>query len=496
MPAVLTPQSKSILSLGSAIVALQVFLAIYVHEFVAGSQLLVLLGCLTGTCLIAISAMYYAITRISIPLSSAVAFAKQLSEGDLSLSGTKLQEDGKHEVLAHLLTLSEELFSIVSRVRISTTTIASTTAQMSRDNAALSTRTEAQAGSLEETASTMEQLTATVRVNADSAATAKGLIEQTKLKTAHGAEVMVNVVHTMDSIKQRSQKVNDIISLIDGIAFQTNILALNASVEAARAGENGRGFAVVASEVRSLAQRAATASKEVSTLIRDSFEAINDGNKLAIAAGSTMKEIKSSVDGIAEIIAEVTAASFEQSAGLESLNKAVAQLDNTTQQNAVMVEHAAQTATVLNEQAVDLLTWVGKFDLGEREFGNKNDAIALVREAVSHIAAAGVASFVEEVNKQSRGRFIDRDLYLLVIDITSGNLIAHGNNPRLIGTDGVQTRDADGKLFAKEMVATAINHGSGWVDYRFPHPLTQELKSKSSYVENASGLVIACGIYK
>lgn len=230
-------------------------------------------------------------------------------------------------------------------------------------NMDLSSRTEQQASSLEEAASSMEELTSTVKQNADNARQANQLAASASDIALKGGSVVAQVVETMSAIDGSSKKVVEIISVIDGIAFQTNILALNAAVEAARAGEQGRGFAVVASEVRSLAQRSAAAAKEIKSLIGDSVEKVDAGRKLVAEAGSTMGDVVESVKRVTDIMAEISAASQEQSAGIEQVNQAVSQMDQVTQQNAALVEEAAAAADSLHNQAQSLTQAVSVFRL-------------------------------------------------------------------------------------------------------------------------------------
>jgi methyl-accepting chemotaxis protein len=251
----------------------------------------------------------------------------------------------------------------VSAVRSSTDTIATASAQIAAGNLNLSSRTEAQAGSLEETASSMEELTSIVKTNADNARQARQFVVSAADHASRGGEVVTEVVSTMGAIKQSSGKIVEIIGVIDSIAFQTNILALNAAVEAARAGEQGRGFAVVAAEVRNLAQRSAGAAKEIKALIEDSVAKVDAGGRLVDQAGSTMSDIVGSVNKVAALMNEFAAASAEQSAGIEQVNIAIVEMDQSTQQNAALVEEAAAAAASLEEQAHQLSDAVGVFKL-------------------------------------------------------------------------------------------------------------------------------------
>lgn len=303
---------------------------------------------------------------ITRPLNQAVAIAKTVAAGDLSSHIDAHQADDE---TGHLLTALREmncnLVRIVSEVRADADTIATASSQIAAGNLDLSARTESQASSLEETASSMEQLTATVKQNSEHAGEANELAATASSVAVKGKSVIAQVVDTMTSINTSSKKVVDIIGVIDSIAFQTNILALNAAVEAARAGEQGRGFAVVATEVRNLAQRSATAAKEIKFLIGDSVARVESGTRLVDQACATMDEIVDSIGRVSHIMAEITSASHEQSAGIEQVNQAITQMDEVTQQNAALVEEAAAAAVDLQEKAGNLSHVVSVFKLGE-----------------------------------------------------------------------------------------------------------------------------------
>jgi methyl-accepting chemotaxis protein len=292
----------------------------------------------------------------------AVKIAGAIAEGDLTIDIRTASHDSDSLLFA-MKTMRDKLVGIVSQVRSGTDTINTASGEIAQGNLDLSSRTEEQASSLEETASSMEQLTSAVRQNADNARQANALAGAASDVAGKGGAVVGQVVQTMESINASSRKIVDIISVIDSIAFQTNILALNAAVEAARAGEEGRGFAVVASEVRNLAQRSASAAKEIKTLIGDSVEQVEIGSKLVHDAGKTMDEVVASVRQVADIMQEITAASAEQSAGIEQVNQAVLQMDQVTQQNAALVEEAAAAAESLQDQAQTLTELVGVFRL-------------------------------------------------------------------------------------------------------------------------------------
>ncbi|GAB3543059.1 methyl-accepting chemotaxis protein [Noviherbaspirillum agri] len=292
----------------------------------------------------------------------AASITHRIADGDLTAK-IDLKNNDTSSLLHALKTMSEGITQIISQVRTGTDNIVTASREIATGNQDLSARTEHQASSLEETASSMEELTSTVKQNADNARQANQLAVTASSIAVKGGDVVAQVVQTMGSINDSSKKIVDIISVIDGIAFQTNILALNAAVEAARAGEQGRGFAVVASEVRNLAQRSAAAAKEIKTLIGDSVEKVDAGSKLVTEAGTTMDEIVNSVKRVTDIMAEIMAASQEQSSGIEQVNQAIIQMDQVTQQNAALVEQAAAAAQSLQDEATRLAQEVSRFKL-------------------------------------------------------------------------------------------------------------------------------------
>ena len=322
-------------------------------------------------CALGVGAFFAWILTNSItkPLSEALELAETVASGDLRSQVIVEGSDEVSSLLAALKNMNDSLASTVGQVRTGTETITVASQEIASGNADLSSRTESQASSLEETASSMEELTSTVRQNADNARQANQLVVSASSVAVKGGAVVGQVVSTMGSIKESSRKIVDIIGVIDGIAFQTNILALNAAVEAARAGEQGRGFAVVAAEVRNLAQRSASAAKEIKSLIGDSVDKVDQGSRLVDEAGKTMDEIVTSVQHVADIMSEITAASQEQSAGIEQVNLAITQMDEMTQQNAALVEQAAAAAESMEEQAIALAQAVSVFKLaGSTQF--------------------------------------------------------------------------------------------------------------------------------
>jgi methyl-accepting chemotaxis protein len=306
----------------------------------------------------------WVLTRsITQPMQQAVESTEAISNGNLA---TDIKIDGKDEaarLLRALSVMQENLGRIVGKVRQGSESVATASSEIAQGNQDLSARTESQASALEETAASMEELSSTVKQNADNARQANQLALSASTVAVKGGEVVAQVVDTMKGINDSSKKISDIISVIDGIAFQTNILALNAAVEAARAGEQGRGFAVVASEVRSLAGRSADAAKEIKTLINDSVERVEQGTTLVDQAGVTMTEVVSSIRRVTDIMGEISAASSEQSAGVAQVGEAVTQMDQATQQNAALVEEMAAAASSLRTQAQELVGTVAVFKL-------------------------------------------------------------------------------------------------------------------------------------
>ncbi len=298
--------------------------------------------------------------------AAAAGVAKAVANGDLSLR-IALRPNDSSSMMVHLQLMQDSLARVVRKVRLGSEAVSSASVEIAQGNNDLSGRTEEQASALEETAASMEQLSATVKQNADSARQANQLAINASAVAAKGGEVVGQVVETMRGINDASRKIADIISVIDGIAFQTNILALNAAVEAARAGEQGRGFAVVATEVRSLAGRSAEAAKEIKALISASVARVESGTHLVDQAGVTMSEVVSSIQRVTDLMAEISAANGEQSAGVSQIGEAVVQMDQVTQQNAALVEEMAAAASSLKAQAQDLVRTVAVFKLDDDE---------------------------------------------------------------------------------------------------------------------------------
>jgi len=310
----------------------------------------------------------YVARRVVSNIMPVVRIATKASDGDLTDRVMVSSNDEIGDMGKAMNTMMDRLAEMVARVIDGSNNISSAAQQISEGNTSLSQRTEEQASSLEETASSMEEMTGTVKQNADSAAEAKQLADANRKRASGGAEVVTRTVKAMGEINDSSNRIADIIGTIDGIAFQTNLLALNAAVEAARAGEQGRGFAVVASEVRSLAQRSADAAKEIKKLIEDSVGKVKAGTQLVDESGKTLEEIIEGTQKVADIVAEIAAASIEQASGIDQVNNAITQMDNMTQDNAALVEEAAASSRSMQEQAAELRDLMSFFKI---ETGNR-----------------------------------------------------------------------------------------------------------------------------
>jgi len=334
-------------------------------------EVLITVGVAIGLAILLGIWMIRSITR---PITQAVAVADRIADGNLSGDISIHSNDEMGQLLRSLQRMQHSLVSTVSAVRTNAHGIAAASVQIATGNTDLSGRTEEQASALEETAASMEQFASTVKQNADNARQANQMAVSASSVAEQGGNVVSEVIQTMQSIDESSNKISEIISVIDGIAFQTNILALNAAVEAARAGEQGRGFAVVASEVRVLAQRSAEAAKQIKALITTSVERVEQGSLLADKAGQTMTEVVAAIRRVTDIMGEISAASQEQSAGMAQIGEAVTQMDQTTQQNAALVEEMSAAACSLSNQAQSLVIAVAAFKTSDQDQGRTGSA--------------------------------------------------------------------------------------------------------------------------
>ena len=345
------------------------------------------IGAMLGLAIVLTAVLAWALTRSIVrPLRSAVSVAQRVADGDLTVQVQAGGRDETGQLLKALSQMTQNLRTLVGEVAGGAYTVSDTSAQIAQGNVDLSQRTEEQASTLEETASSLEELTSTVTQNADNARQASQLAVGASEVARKGGLAVGQVVATMSGISESSRKIADIIGVIDSIAFQTQILALNAAVEAARAGEQGRGFAVVAAEVRNLAQRSAAAAKQIKTLIGDSVDKVDTGTRLVDAAGKTMEEIVGAVKQVTDLIAEIAAASQEQSAGIGQVNTAVTQMDQVVQQNASLVEEATAATDSMKDQAGSLLAMVSRFRLGSERAADAVPMVPVLTAAVKPAA--------------------------------------------------------------------------------------------------------------
>lgn len=322
------------------------------------------IGCTTIACILLSLLIAWQMTRsITRPLKETLSSAQRIAEGDLTSEMTSTRTDELGQLMTAVGAMNQSLRTIISRVRDGVNSVARASSEIASGNTDLSSRTEQQSAAVVETAASMEELTSTVKQNAENAHHASQLASEASHNAGRGGEIIRDVITTMGGISQSSGKIGEIITVINGIAFQTNILALNAAVEAARAGEQGRGFAVVAGEVRNLAQRSSLAAKEIETLIRESLDRVNGGTELVNRAGDTMEDIVRSVTQVRDIMGEIAAASDEQNRGITQIAQAMTEMDTTTQQNAALVEESSAAASSLEEQALELEKTVSVFRL-------------------------------------------------------------------------------------------------------------------------------------
>ena len=399
-----------------------------------------------------------------------------------------------NDELADLATQLEgmigNLSGMVAQVRSNSALVAYAGKSLAAGNRELADRTEQQAANLEQTAASVQELSSTVQQNAQTAGDSDTQASRVRDIAESGAQAMVRAVESVEGIQKSAQQMNEIIGVIDSLAFQTNILALNAAVEAARAGEQGRGFAVVAAEVRNLAQRSAASSREIRELIQASGAQVSTSVAQIRAAGSSMTEIVNGVRGVAANMSLISAASAEQSGGLTEISSAVGQLDEITQRNARMVERAVQQATQLEGRAATLAQAVSSFQLQQ---GAAEEAMQLVERALSLRTQSGREAFPQQITDPAES-FYDRDMYVFALD-RSGAYRAFGGKPEKVGSRVQEIPGVDGVALLEAIVSQAELE-PGWVEYDITNPQTGAVQTKMSYVVKVDDLYVGCGVYK
>ena len=415
---------------------------------------------------------------------------EQTASGNLR---TVLKANGSDE-LADLTRLLDRtignLSAMVAEVRSNSALVAHAGKSLAMGNRDLADRTEQQAANLEQTAASVHELSSTVHQNAETAGDSDQQAARVRDVAESGAQSMGRAVSSVEVIQKSAQQMNEIIGVIDSLAFQTNILALNAAVEAARAGEQGRGFAVVANEVRTLAQRSAASSKEIRQLIETSRMQVDTSVSQIRTAGSSIAEIVNGVRGVAANMSLISASSAEQSNGLSEISSAVTQLDQITQRNAQMVERAVVQANQLEHRAAHLSKAVSSFMLQQ---GTAEEAMVLVDRAIEHRNRSGRDAFVRELTEPARN-FHDRDMYVFALD-RQGVYRAFGGKPEKVGSRVQDIAGVDGQALLENIVAQAEVE-PGWVEYDIANPVTGAIQGKMSYVVKVDDLYVGCGVYK
>ncbi len=416
---------------------------------------------------------------------------ERIGRGDLS-GGAKIgYEAVQGAQVERLNKMNKNLVELVTQVRQSSDRIMGAAQDVAQGNNDLAERTEHQASTLEEIASTMEELASTIQENARRCGEASTLTDEFSASVSRGADGVKNVALTMERINANAKNIGEIVGLIEGIAFQTNILALNASVEAARAGEQGRGFAVVANEVRNLSQRSAQAAKEIKTLISVSTQTVSEGALGIQATALTMDEVVGSVQMVADLVRHIAVASEEQSQATEEVNRAILQMDAVTQQNSALVQEAAAAAMDFESEVQHLDEAMVQFQTDK--IPGRDTAVGLVKRAIAHIDAVGLQKACDDFDDPN-GSFIFDQFYLSVFDL-NGTRLANGMEPWKRGENILDLRDVDGKPYVRYSVGRARDNGFGWVQYKWKNPASQQVELKSTYFELAQDAVVNCGLY-
>ena len=416
---------------------------------------------------------------------------ERISRGDLSGGADNQVSAVKGALVERLNKMNQSLVELVTQVRQSSDRIMGTAQDIAKGNNELAERTEHQASTLEEVASTMEELAATIQENARHCGEASKLTGEFSVTVSQGADGVKKVARTMEHINANAKNIGEIVGLIEGIAFQTNILALNARVEAARAGEEGHGFAVVANEVRNLAQRSSEAAKEIKTLIDVSTQSVSEGSRAIQDAAHTMDKMVDSVQTVAELVRNIAAASEEQSQATTEVSRAIEQMDSVTQQNSALVQEAAAASMDFENEVQHLDEAVVQFQTGKVE--GRDTAVALVKRAITHIGAVGLQKACDDFDDPNGG-FIFDQFYLSIMDL-HGVRLANGMEPWKRGETILDVLDVDGKPWVRDTITRAGDKGFGWVQYKWKNPTTEKIELKLTYFEVIQDTIVNCGIY-
>jgi methyl-accepting chemotaxis protein len=427
--------------------------------------------------------------RIGPDVTKLAQAIKRIGSGDLTGRIDEAQTFEGSRLSDYAAQTTRNLIAIVTQVRASADTVLSGARELAGGNEQLSHRTEAQASTLEQTAASLEELAATARQNADRCRRSNELSAQTRSTATASAAQVSDLVESMGAIVASSEKIGEIVAVIEGIAFQTNILALNAAVEAARAGDQGRGFAVVASEVRELAQRSSNAAKEIKTLIQESVDRVQGGTQQVSIVAATIREVVSGVAQVNDVIAEIAIASQEQRLSIDEINGGIAQLEQTSLHNTALVEEASAVTMGFEGEAQRLSAVVDKFKIDH--VASREQAVSLVQNAAQLLKAMGVESAFAEFEKPN-GAYLFGEYYVFVFDF-NGTMRIH---PTLKGQNIMTLTDDNGKQFMRAMIEAAKIQANGWEDYLRLNPVTQRIEPKSAYYQRVGDMILACGIYK
>jgi methyl-accepting chemotaxis protein len=474
-----------------ALTVLPAVVALAARDALPPTSLALVVGALSALALYALVALR---TFASADITAIVRIVDRLASGELIgdvKADSAATADG-NRLWAAVVRMNRTLAGIVKQVRTSVESVVVGADGLAHGNAQLTERTQEQAASLEETASGVEQLASSARQNAGHCERARTLATSSCDAASRSEARMRDAAQTMQAIESSAQRVGEILSVVEGIAFQTNILALNAAVEAAHAGHRGNGFAVVAAEVRELARRCAEAAKDIKTLNAEAAANVASGQQLVGAARDAASEAAAGASGVVKVLAEIALATREQSSALDEISRAVAQIDMTTQQTAASVEEAATAAEAFREEARQLSQVVDRFKTDRND--DRGRVIALVKDAVEHVRRVGARRACADFN-DADGGFVRGEDYVFAL-ASDGTQLAYAPDPSIVGRNNVDQPDAGGKIVGREILAMAQGPGFGWVDYLFANPRTGQVEPKSVYVESVEGIVVGCGIYR